>query len=83
VSYLEKVKAIVQEDDRKNHYLDKFIAEGFCQSVQKLGPLCHSVAELQYLAHMQRIATLASTNPAESKNILSSLILYMLTVRLP
>ncbi|KAH7197983.1 uncharacterized protein B0J16DRAFT_31766 [Fusarium flagelliforme] len=66
VSYLEKIKAIVHEDDRSNHYLDKVIADGFCQSVQKLGPLCHSVGELQYLAQMQRIATLASTNPAES-----------------
>lgn len=68
VSYLEKIKAIVHEDDRSNHYLDKVIAEGFCQSVHKLGPLCHSVGELQYLAQMQRIATLASTNPAESEN---------------
>ncbi|KAL6923399.1 hypothetical protein FSST1_000673 [Fusarium sambucinum] len=66
VSYLDKIKAIVHEDSQTNHYLDKVIAEGFCQSVQKLGPLCHSVAELQYLGHMQRIATLASTNPAES-----------------
>lgn len=66
VSYLDKIKAIVHEDDQSNHYLDKLIAEGFCQSVQKLGPLCHSVPELQYLAHMQKIATLASTNPAES-----------------
>lgn len=67
VSYLERIKAIFQEDDRSNHYLDKLVAEGFCKSVQKLGPLCHSVAELQYLAHMQKIATLASTNPTESK----------------
>ncbi|RGP63483.1 sterol uptake control 2 [Fusarium longipes] len=66
VSYLDKIKAIVQEEKQKDRYLDKFIAEGFCQSVQKLGPLCRSIPELQYLAHMQRIATLASTNPAES-----------------
>ncbi|OBS19597.1 hypothetical protein FPOA_11322 [Fusarium poae] len=66
VSYLDKIKAIVHEYDQTNHYLDKVIAEGFCQSVQKLGPLSSSVAELQYLAHMQNIATLASTNPAES-----------------
>ncbi|RGP69351.1 c6 transcription factor [Fusarium sporotrichioides] len=66
VSYVDKIQAIVHKEDQTSHYLDKFIAEGFCQSVQKLGPLCHSVAELQYLAHMQKIATLASTNPAES-----------------
>ncbi|PTD01867.1 hypothetical protein HYE67_005931 [Fusarium culmorum] len=73
VSYLDKIKAIVREDDQSNHYLDKVIAEGFCQSVQRLGPLCHSVAELQYLAHMQKIATLASANPAESYRELSFL----------
>ncbi|EXK33360.1 hypothetical protein FOXG_06157 [Fusarium oxysporum f. sp. lycopersici 4287] len=73
VSYLERIKALIQDGHETNHYLDKVIAEGFCQSVQKLGPLCHSVAELKYLAHMQRIATLASTNPAESYHELTFL----------
>ncbi|KAM0218421.1 hypothetical protein ACHAPQ_011247 [Fusarium lateritium] len=73
LSYLERIKAIVKENDETNRYLDKFIAEGFCQSVMKLGPLCHSVAELQYLTHMQKIATLASTDPAESYRELSFL----------
>jgi hypothetical protein len=66
LSYLERIKAIVNENDETNRHLDNFIAEGFCQSIKKLSPLCHSVAELQYLTHMQKIATLASTNPAES-----------------
>ncbi|KAF5023162.1 hypothetical protein F66182_4776 [Fusarium sp. NRRL 66182] len=66
VNYLEKIKAIVHQDGEPNYHLDKSIAEGFCGSVQRLGPLCQSVAELKYLAHMQRIATLASTNPPES-----------------
>ncbi|KAM0562759.1 hypothetical protein ACHAPJ_001599 [Fusarium lateritium] len=66
VSYLERIKEIVQYEDSPSHYLDICIAEGFCKSVQKLGPLCNSVGELHYLAHMQRIATLASTDPAES-----------------
>ncbi|WXC64097.1 hypothetical protein SNK03_009899 [Fusarium graminearum] len=73
VSYLDKIKAIVREDDQSNHYLDRAIAEGFCQSVQRLGSLCRSVPELQYLAHMQKIAILASTNPAESYRELSFL----------
>lgn len=66
LSYVERIKAIVNEDDETNRHLDKFIAEGFCQSINKLSPLCHSVAELQYLTHMQKIATLASTDSAES-----------------
>ncbi|KAF4334166.1 c6 transcription factor [Fusarium beomiforme] len=66
LSYVERVKALIQDDLDTSHYLDKFIAKGFCQSVQKLGPLCQSVTEIQYLGHMQRIATLASTNPTES-----------------
>ncbi|KAF4446529.1 Sterol uptake control protein 2 [Fusarium austroafricanum] len=73
VSYLERVKELIQVDEASNYYLDKMIAEGFCQSVQRLGPLCYSVAELQYIAHMQRIATLASTNPAESYHELTFL----------
>ncbi|ESU16055.1 hypothetical protein FGSG_09464 [Fusarium graminearum PH-1] len=73
VSYLDKIKAIVREDDQSNHYLDRAIAKGFCQSVQRLGSLCRSVPELQYLAHMQKIAILASTNPAESYRELSFL----------
>lgn len=73
VSYLDKIKAIVREDDQSNHYLDRAIAEGFCQSVQRLGSLCRSVPELQYLAHMQKITILASTNPAKSYRELSFL----------
>ncbi|CAJ0548754.1 Ff.00g023670.m01.CDS01 [Fusarium sp. VM40] len=73
LSYVERIKAIVNENDETNRSLDNFIAEGFCQSIKKLRPLCHSVAELQYLTHMQKVATLASTNPAESYRELSFL----------
>ncbi|KAM5348779.1 hypothetical protein ACJ41O_008602 [Fusarium nematophilum] len=64
-SYLEKIRELVKEDE-SDHYLDALVSEEFCASTRRLAPLCKSVAELRYLAHMQRIAALASTDPAES-----------------
>ncbi|KAF4991585.1 hypothetical protein FGRMN_7704 [Fusarium graminum] len=59
LGYVERIKVIVRYDEGTNHSLDKFIADGFYQSLKKLGPLCHTVAELQYLAQLEKIATQA------------------------
>ncbi|KAF5013834.1 hypothetical protein FDECE_191 [Fusarium decemcellulare] len=71
-TYLEKVKELVQLDET-DQWLDALVAEEFCASIKRIGPLCKSVPELRYLAHMQRIATLALTDPTESYNELSFL----------
>lgn len=65
-AYVNKVRDIVRHST-SDHFLDSIIAEEFCRSIKQLGPLCKSVPELQYLAHMQKIAQLAATNPTESK----------------
>ncbi|RSM14572.1 hypothetical protein CEP52_001191 [Fusarium oligoseptatum] len=58
-SYYEKIKALAQQDDTV-HYLDALIANQFCASVRRIAPFCKSVPELRYLAHMEKIASLAA-----------------------
>lgn len=70
VAYVNKVREIVQYST-SDHFLDSIIAEEFCNSTRQLEPLCKSVPELEYVAHMQRIAQLAATDPAESFRELS------------
>ncbi|RMJ14803.1 hypothetical protein CDV36_005537 [Fusarium kuroshium] len=69
-SYYEKIKALAQQDDTV-HYLDALIANQFCASVRRIAPFCKSVPELRYLAHMEKIASLAAVDPAESYRELS------------
>ena len=38
-------------------------AQGFCDSVKRIGSLCRSVQDLEYIALMQRIVTQALTDP--------------------
>lgn len=42
-------------------------AQGFCDSVKRIGPLCRSIQDLEYIALMQRIATEALTDPVRGK----------------
>jgi hypothetical protein len=59
------VKELIGYEDGARS-LDMAVAEGFCSSLQRLAPLCRSVPEIEYLAKMKKIATCASTDPAES-----------------
>ncbi|KAJ4313046.1 hypothetical protein N0V84_009625 [Fusarium piperis] len=78
-SYYEKIKALAQQDETV-HYLDALIASQFCASVRRIAPFCKSVPELRYLAHMEKIASLAAIDPAESMN--PTLCKTLLTFRL-
>ncbi|KAF5666027.1 sterol uptake control 2 [Fusarium heterosporum] len=50
-----------------NTIFKKFGRLGYVERIKVIvSPLCHTVAELQYLAQLEKIATQASTNPAES-----------------
>ncbi|KAM0426802.1 hypothetical protein ACHAPT_008118 [Fusarium lateritium] len=69
-SYYEKIIALAHQDETF-HYLDILIANQFCANVRRIAPFCKSVAELRYLAHMEKIASLAATDPAESYRELS------------
>lgn len=42
-------------------------AQAFCDSIKRIGPLCRSVQDLEYIALMQRIATQALTDPVRGK----------------
>jgi hypothetical protein len=65
-TYVERVKELIGYEDGARS-LDMAVAEGFCSSLQRLAPLCRSVPEIEYLAKMKKIATCASTDPAESE----------------
>lgn len=64
-SYIVKVQELVRVSTSDNR-LNSIIAEEFCDSTRQIGPMCKSVPELRYLAHMQKIASLAVTDPAQS-----------------
>jgi hypothetical protein len=84
-TYVERVKELIGYEDGARS-LDIAVAEGFCSSLQRLAPLCRSVPELEYLARMKKIATYASTDPAESEEELlpcSSGDRTLTTARLP
>jgi len=63
-SYVQRVQEIVNAET-PNQALGRAVASGFSASLKRLAPLCKSVAELEYLARLQRIVTSAATNPAE------------------
>ena len=65
-AYVSKIRELISCHEIPDDHLDALIVEGFCTSTKRLAPLCKSIPELQYLAHMQRIATLAIADPAES-----------------
>ena len=65
-SYVQRVQEIVNAET-PNQALGRAVASGFSASLKRLAPLCKSVAELEYLARLQRIVTSAATNPAECK----------------
>ncbi|KAH7013519.1 hypothetical protein EDB80DRAFT_710198 [Ilyonectria destructans] len=69
-SYIVKVQELVRVSTSDNR-LNSIIAEEFCDSTRQIGPMCKSVPELRYLAHMQKIASLAVTDPAQSVHELS------------
>ncbi|KAF4977512.1 hypothetical protein FZEAL_5991 [Fusarium zealandicum] len=71
-SYIEKVQELAQGNPA-DYRLNTLITEDFCNSIRRIAPLCRTVPELGYLAHMERIATFASTDICESYRELSFL----------
>lgn len=63
---MQKVQEIVNAEV-PNKALGSAVASGFCASLKRLGPLCQSVPELEYLVRLQRIVTSAATNTADCK----------------
>ncbi|CAM1506376.1 Fc.00g060170.m01.CDS01 [Cosmosporella sp. VM-42] len=70
-AYVAKIRELITIHEIPIEYLDTLIVDEFCASTRRLGPLCKSIPELEYLAHMQRIAGLALTDPGESYEELS------------
>ncbi|KPM36641.1 T-complex protein 1 subunit epsilon [Neonectria ditissima] len=69
-TYIDKLQEVVRDSTTDRH-LDSVVAKEFCVSTGQIRHLCKSVPELQYLAHMQKIASLAYTDPTESFRELS------------
>lgn len=71
-AFVETARQIIKGDgdsdgDDPGNCMYNAFAEDFCPSLERLKPLCHSAAELTYLAIMTRIATLAVTDPVTSE----------------
>jgi hypothetical protein len=66
VPYVAKIHELIGSD-RSVSYLNGAIVQGFCSSLKQLAPLCKTVAELEYMSMMQRIADIAASNPVEGK----------------
>ncbi|KAG8426140.1 hypothetical protein J3459_008401 [Metarhizium acridum] len=60
--YVEKASSVAAADDQWLPLLDESIANGFCTSLEQLGPLCHSVIDIEHIAMMRRIVTSATNN---------------------
>ncbi|KAK7433161.1 hypothetical protein QQZ08_000092 [Neonectria magnoliae] len=69
-SYIDKLQEIVT-NTASDRNLDAIVADEFCISIGRIRHLCKSVPELQYVAHMQTIASLAATDPTMSFRELS------------
>lgn len=59
--------AKLQEAITPGNNLTAVAAEQFHANLMRLGPLCTTRAQIQYLARMKKISSLASTKPLESK----------------
>lgn len=66
VPYVAKIHELIGSDGSVS-YLNGAIVQGFCSSLKRLSPLCKTVAELEYMSMMQRIAGIAASNPVEGK----------------
>lgn len=60
--YLQKLTELVPLDRPIPHF-DEDAIRGFLGSLEKLGPMCRSIEELQYLAIMRSIATSSLYSP--------------------
>lgn len=63
--YVKKISELVAQDN-SDELLSRVVAQEYCNSLRRLGSLCRSVGEVQYVAHMEKIAILAVENHAES-----------------
>ena len=64
-SYVERAGEVVTREP--HHFRDGDLVDGFCASLERLGRMCQSVAEVQYLAMMRQIARSFNTDVTESK----------------
>lgn len=62
--YVERAVELVTLE--AHHFNDRGLADGFCASLEQLGRLFQSVAEVEYLALMRRIALSVGGDLAES-----------------
>lgn len=62
--YVERAVELVTPE--AHHFHDRGLADGFCASLEQLGRLFQSVAEVEYLALMRRIALSVGGDLAES-----------------
>ncbi|KAH6867613.1 C6 transcription factor [Thelonectria olida] len=62
--YVERAVELVTPE--AHHFHDRGLADGFCASLEQLGRLFQSVAEVEYLALMRRIASSVGGDLAES-----------------
>ncbi|KHO11766.1 hypothetical protein MAA_10710 [Metarhizium robertsii ARSEF 23] len=60
--YVEKASSVAASDNHWLPLLDNSIANGFCTSLEQLGPLCHSVIDIEHIAMMRRIVISATNN---------------------
>ncbi|KAH7203069.1 uncharacterized protein BKA55DRAFT_531232 [Fusarium redolens] len=62
--YVERAVELVTPE--AHHFHERGLADGFCASLEQLGRLLQSVAEVEYLALMRRIASSVGDDLAES-----------------
>lgn len=74
-TYVDKVMELFAQ--RPHYFLALDLAVGFCDSLEKLGRVCRSVAEVEYLALMRKIASSVVTDMAESKHIFALVICFV------
>ena len=61
--YFEMVQQLIGRVDE--HFLQAEVADAFCASTKQLSYLCRSVPEIEYIACMNRIASLAVADPVQ------------------
>ena len=66
--FVEIVRKIVDPGDTSLQFYSAF-ADEFVASLTQLRTICHSTAELRYLASMTKITTWAVTDPVESETL--------------
>lgn len=65
--YIEKAVENIGSNRHRLPILDQSIADGFGNSIERLGPLCHSVCDIEHLVLMRSIIASATLDLYESE----------------